>query len=691
MSTPDRPFLAPSGFDTSDTVKGPAAPATPDKPVVTLDGPSIPAPDRPTTPDTGSTPGELLPPYHEMELQQIREVYRQHPDEDKGIGRLLDSIEADMKARGSVTPRIYEKTIWAFARSEAVFLQEERLLDEVDFSEGDDGLGRLRAAQTKMAENAQNDPDEAQRAVWDRRAVAVANFITRHDTDESDTDRQKAAIHLYTVGKQLDNVEQGERTPEQRKAAADARYELQKRTFNLAGKHRDYPYTSALIKHLPPLDAQQTLDNPDALADDEQLMDTARQQLADARTGLADIHAKRQKRVFGFDRMNPNAVGKKALETQARQRKYNDAVQGLIAQEIKAKVTAGEAFKNEAALNEFIATRTVDEAMALDKEIIEKYGQANTKLSKAINWMAGRQPNGEPDNSRKAKFRRLTLRYGAPVGFLTLSVVTGGSFAVAAASGMFATAKLYANFETAGRDARMKKAPGLLKKEDVIKELGSARSGQSVYDESLQEYRDATEEDYHIAKSKRAASLIAKAASKETNKQKRHATKRAIGAFALGVGAAVGSRLIGQWINGSDVHGAAPGHGDVPPGGETPPGGGDVPGGEPGGGAPGPQEVPGGTPDDGGIHVNPPGPEAPVPAPHEFAPGTFNVHHGEGYYDIMQRMGIPAEARDDVLASVRRQLAPYSYFEPGDPMPRIPRAGTLPQGAIDILTKAAGR
>lgn len=84
----------------------------------------------------------------------------------------------------------------------------------------------------------------------------------------------------------------------------------------------------------------------------------------------------------------------------------------------------------------------------------------------------------------------------------------------------------------------------------------------------------------------------------------------------------------------------------------------------------------------------PSAPEVPV---HEFAPGTFTAHPGDGYYNILERMGVPAAERYNVLASVTQELGKYSYFQPGDPLPRIPRPGSLPQGAIDILTKAVSR
>ncbi len=578
-------------------------------------------------------------------IAHVYETARKLPDVSRDVVATLGKVNHDRQVSAISAPDIHEKNLLKLGVAELYLSKKRHDLRKLDASVADDPSSKVGDVQAFIDTVLPTVP-ENEREEYEKDKQIVAYLLSSDKREETEQLRQHAASEYYAIA--TDFVDR-DITGEEKQQLQAAKAKVTELTKRDAAEARALEVMQA---YLPKLS-----ETPET---DEVTPESAQEQLQQMRSQYAELHASRQKKVFGFDRRNPKSLNNKAIEAQGIERRYKTAVQTMIAAEIAAKAAAGEKFADEAALNEFIATRTVDEAMALDKETIEQYGKNNGKLGKFINWVAGRKENGEPDPSKLKMFARMSILGVAGAGLVAATVAFGGAPLAAIASGAVTSGKLYATFEARGRHNRMKKTPGLLKKEDVIANLQSVENDE-IYDPETQELRDRTYGEYVFKKMEYSSNLIKNAANRETNWQKLHATKRLLGAVAIGVGVGVGARMIGHALNGVDAHGASP---DVP--------------------TPGHPDVPQQTPE---------WPSAPdVPAPvHEFAPGTFVAHNGDGYYNILERMGVPAADRYNVLASVTKELSKYSYFQPGDPLPRIPRPGSLPQGAIDILTKAVSR
>lgn len=624
--------------------------------------------------ETPVEPIELLPPYHEMSLDSLREVYRSDSENDKGIGGVLDAIAGNIEDRENKEYWTYEQQIVDFARSEAVRLHENRVLKNVDFSQGDDRLGVLRDYSVHI-----NSSDvAASNARSTAHSAEINDFIERHESDgvQSDKERQETVVAYYQIGKEVaDIIDAGDKpSQDQVDAQLSARVDVMNMTTAIDGEHARYPQTAQNLGELAAMLEKAGPRRDDTIEEDDEWHDTLLSQLADARAALADIHAKRQKRAFGFDRFNPKAVGNKSIVAQKAQRAYDHAVRELIKYEIQSSAEDSEVFANDTvALDAYIANRTVDEAMALDKQIIEKYSQNKSRLGKVINFLAGRDENGEKDPRKVRMFVRMSVLGVVGAGLAAGTVASGGALGWALASGAVTTGKLYANFEARGRHNRVKKgANGLrLNRMDVLESLQRQGSDLEVYDPKLDAYRLATFDDHLDAKSKLSTQLVEKAANKETNRQKRHVTKRLVGAVAIGVGIGTLSHAFGHGINGQDAHSFAP-NGDHPGGAPY----GDIPGGTP---EIGPGDAPGSVPDI----------QAPTP---EFSPDTFYAQRGDGFYDILQNMGVDAAHRDDVLARASNELFNKGLaYKMENGLPGIPRPGYLSQSTIDVLMRAAGK
>ena len=150
--------------------------------------------------------------------------------------------------------------------------------------------------------------------------------------------------------------------------------------------------------------------------------------------------------------------------------------------------------------------------------------------------------------------------------------------------------------------------------------------------------------------------------------------RRRLGSIAIGVGVGGVSFALAHNLIGMDALGNDHAAGATAP--EAPAQQPDVP--TPGEGAPAPADIP-------------PAPEAPVLGA-EYPQGTFYAQSGDGFYDVLNNMGVEAWQRDDILARASDELINQGYaYQMPDGMPGIPNVGELPQGAIDILVKAAGR
>lgn len=627
----ERPFLAPSPADTADT--DPIG-----MPLLRPESRDSALAD-PDNSDDSREPMPLgmldMPAYHELSPQDIRAVFAENPTYDKGIGAVLDAVQNDFEARSNLGYLAHEESILALARSEAARARERDARQYYDLSVGDDELGfarELQQTQYQMATD--NSLDEAAKTMHGHAAGVIGRFIERQESDGSEA-AQASAATLYDMGKKhLDTytsdspVEAGQYAAEFAKLSND----VKSATLDLENEHGDYNVALTLIDQL----VEMADDD-----DDERTAPTGERSRAVIEAELAAVekeygllYAKREEKVLATDVLSRTSRGNKALELQHRE----------LSREL-FKLEKGEFLRDPStthadrlqALNQYI----FDRGHALEEKKLESDGRSRFK--KLIHKM------GE----KITKHPYITAIIAAPTA-LALSTVTAG-----AAAGL--TAGMLAYVKAEHRHYTVKQGRERL--------FESAASSDTALDASAYEEFMGTQDYDEDAMDE----LFDHAMSQNRNKlEKRVVREQARRLGSIGIGLAVGGfGWLGAHHFGLDHLGGD--NASAAPSGPS----GDVP-------AP-----------------NAPAPVTPADAPHmpnvqvphhNFAPDTFTVHHGDGFYDILKNMGVDPSQRDDVLAKATKELYQRGFaYRMADGLPGIPGTGHLSQGAIDILVKAAGK
>ena len=118
---------------------------------------------------------------------------------------------------------------------------------------------------------------------------------------------------------------------------------------------------------------------PEVAAGESDALREAHEQREAKRSQLAELYAKRQKRLAGFDFMSDGSFGKQALAFRQKRNAYNNAMQQQLALEVMSK-----RFESQKEIEGFIALRTVQFANELTNDIAKNYTENNTRIGKAI-------------------------------------------------------------------------------------------------------------------------------------------------------------------------------------------------------------------------------------------------------------------------------------------------------------------
>ncbi|USN96513.1 MAG: hypothetical protein H6797_05620 [Candidatus Nomurabacteria bacterium] len=383
----------------------------------------------------------------------------------------------------------------------------------------------------------------------------------------------------------------------------------------------------------------------------------AREYQEEKRMELAELYAKRQKRMMGVDFMNSYSnVGKQALHFTLAKQRYEAATQMRIAQEIN-----GGHFDSYEAMDNHIAMRTIQLAHELTNNITMNYGKNNRLLGKAINFMAGRKENGEPETSSAKKWGRRVLSYGIiPGAFAVGTVATGGSLAVVGAAGVWTGAKVYSVFETKHRQERAQRTKGLLSSKVVKSRINNTLDMKlDPQDQHGEKFVKLNELELVGSKIGRAVWAITNAVEEDTTEQQKKRLVRVLGSTAAGAAIAFGGHYLGAWLHGNNPDaGSVQSEGAHPNGIDS---------------TQLPQTTPANPNISGGL-------------------STISAHSNEGWYEVMKDMNINAAQRQDIL--LRAAPALYKYhlaYQMPDGLPGIPSVGNIPKLAVDILNYAAGR
>lgn len=650
---PDIPSnLGSSGMDYLTAplpVQGPDAPHTPD---------SQPRPDFEPTPID-------MPSYHDMPEQDLRKVFAENPDYDKGIGSVLEAIQADQAARPSDVVNKYESEIVQLARVEAVRAHERTILAGVELDSDDVVLGRVHDLYDKFYDGSVDTTltDQART----KNAVAkeqVAEFLDRHADDDEPESPQQYAVELYTIAKKHYGALGTPQSGTHARAYSDARYKIQTVTTKL---NKDYDLAAPIIKDaLAQLDAA-TAQQPPQNSDRAQEIQAKKTKLQEIEATLGTSYAKREEHMLG--------IGPQDTELKVEYQEHLRELFKLENEEFLRDPAKTPAERLEA-INKFMFDRGRDlEGKMPGAEKVQ--GKLKKTAIKIGSWM-----------SRRHWLTQAAVGVGAS---MAVGFATGGMLAGATAAGL-----AYARAEAAQQKAKENRVK-LFVDDQAQREANLEALKKSDHSNVLNDHR-FNDEDLDELFDHAFTLNDSKFENQIFNEQRRRlgSVGLAAGAGALGWGMAhftVNPEHIGFGGNN-----AAEAYYDVDP----------APG--EGNGAGAPESGSEGNSGDSGTGGDTPPPTSENPPHtswfgdltlenydgsglenHDYAPGTFTAHYGEGYFDIMERMGIPADQRLGILNSVNDQLSQYSYYEPGDPLPRIPHSGLLPQGAIDILIKAAAK
>ncbi len=352
---------------------------------------------------------------------------------------------------------------------------------------------------------------------------------------------------------------------------------------------------------------------------------------------LASVYAERQKKVGWFDSRSNSSLSRKRSEFITQKSEYEQQV----INEIRSKLE-GMKFTSEDSLNQFIASQASLIGNELTDNIEVDYAKSNSKISRVMDFMAGRNEKGEIEKSFKKRIGRIALHGAAGFGLLAGSVATGGSLLVATAAGAYAGTNIYAHWESRAKNKRLNRG-----RKDILRdELKSRLDLLNDLDDQSKNTLDGRLE--------RAAKFITNQVEHDTAKQQSARFGRVAVSAAGGMVISLGSHMIGNWIGGSDSASNI-----------------DV------NSAPHESVLPNTVP------------VAPVQEIHNGVSNIF-AHSNMGWYEAMQQMGIDPASRHDVLLRAAPSLVKNNLaYTMSNGLPGIPSTGMIPQAAIDIIRAAA--
>lgn len=608
-----------------------------------------------------------MPPYHNMSDQDLRKVFADNPSFDKGIGAVLDAVLADSATRKDNYLMKYDIAILQLARVEAVRAHETELLKDVELDTDDIVLGRVHQLHAKLydtsVDTSLSDQDRAKNALANQ---YVGHFLDRHADDDEPGSPQELAVNLYAVAK--------ERYQTPSKANGDAYQQaltkVREATIDL---DENYEFAAPIIK-----DGLALLDAPAP----------AMQRLDDAHDEALKINAK-------WDEVD--SIEKELAASYAKR-------------EEKTRVLGGE--------NGFLKHQYQNELRELfklqNKDLLKDPNKTPAERLEILNkFMFDRghkleeMKEAQADNAKSLWKKKVTLKLGnflrnrhplvaAAAGVaasVAVGIATGGVLAGATAAGF-----AYARRE-AGQQADKENRSKLFTDDQRVGNLSTLK--QSDYAKAFDGH-EFSDNDLHSLFDHLLSLNSEKFESRVTEEQNRRLRSLGIAAATGLAASAVAHSPLLSWEsfgyagNNADVLPTDLPAPEATPDPEVPDAGAPEAGGD-GGAGETPQSSPETTPHEswfgdlvpedydgynGSGHYD--------PSDYGYSTEMFNVQPGQGFYNILENMGVEPSLRDDVLARAADELYANGYaYQMPDGLPGIPDPGQLPQGAIDILIKAA--
>lgn len=203
------------------------------------------------------------------------------------------------------------------------------------------------------------------------------------------------------------------------------------------------------------LEAKTIADHEQAVEANTQALETLGGEVEALRTQLSALEGRRMRR-------SKDGEGNED-EYQDLRRDYDTAVRQLIAERVKQRTLEGAQFADDAELQLFIATETLQQSAALNEAKIEQYKTANKPLAKAINFLTGKRSDGTKETRKWVnRARKLTV-----AGVLIATAVTTGGAGTAVAAGALAGVKTYGALDAKASREVVSRTGGLLSEDEI--------------------------------------------------------------------------------------------------------------------------------------------------------------------------------------------------------------------------------
>lgn len=562
-------------------------------------------------------------------VDTLHNLLQHAPDKRSDIVDVIAKIRDEkLYGQGRKTLiRTYEEPLIELGMSEYSRQYEQAKLHGDTLAVDDDPVGKARSIREGLGRAIADETDAMKKSKLEEKAAAIDGFIGRSDNDEL---REQANRLWENAASTYYDAAKANYPNRPTDAIQDARKDvLQLEAINTQDAVA-LEYIASHLKHVetPADDAEQ----PEA--------ESVKARLAEIERELGLLYAKREEVALFDVEKNSHAYKMLREEYAAKSRELFMIENAELLNDPNANYTDVLKKMNEAV---FASGRK------LEDQKLEQDGRSRFKktIHSIGRWM-----------------RKHPILAGAASATATVLVAAGTG---GAASGLVAGTLAYIRAEDRHQEVKAKRERLFDDNSLPNYDLDSAREAEILNGRSA---ADLTEDQIEWLIDKRLnqnRELFEKRVSREK--------RRRLG--SIGIGLAVGGGIFaithgflgmdafGNHHDGSGAHGLSP---------ETP---------SPEAPAPGEPIGPGDAPH----------PPIDVPTPtHEFAPGTFHANHGDGFYQILKNMGVEASQRDEVLAKASKDLLKQGFaYKMEDGLPGIPRPGNLPQGAIDILIKAAGK
>ena len=543
----------------------------------------------------------------------------------------LDQVNDRLKGSADGTAIVYEEYVLALAKAEVEYAINRNESDKAE-AKLDDPVASTEKVLEAIEATIENTTDEDKlKALFQHKRMMEDYLDSAAADDEEDTDDDKELDELRDTAVSTYYQTATNATPDQAVEVAALRDKVEQLRAHVTSEAKRFEEDSLTLELVAKyLDKIPDADDQEPTLDDEPQDPATTQEIIDMKNELAEL----EKQIgLSYAKREEKAGGfrKKNTENDDLLEEYRDLSRALFKAEHADMLDDPNVSTSEKL--EAIDTFMFEQGRKLEDAKLEQDGRGRFK--KVITAI-GRQ-------MRKHPYLAGITSFGLAAG---VGVLTGG-----AAAGVTAGALAYIRAEDRHQEVKANR-----------KRLFD-ENGQPGYDEFT---GDVDTDTLDEILNERLAANEDKFEDRVKKEKRRRLGSIAIGVGVGGVSFALAHNLIGMDALGSD-HAAgsnyvAPEQADIPPIHEIP------------------------TPGDIA-----PTPELPTPG-FEYPQGTFTAGSGDGFYDILNNMGVEAWQRDDILARASDELINQGYaYQMPDGMPGIPSVGELPQGAIDILVKAAGR